>query len=111
MSPGKLYLALAIIAEVIGTTALKASDGFTKAGPAAITVTTYAASFYLLSLALREVPIGLAYAIWSGVGIVALTAIGAVAFRQTPDAAAVVGVGLIVAGVVVLNAFSKMSVH
>ncbi|MEL7028674.1 MAG: multidrug efflux SMR transporter [Pseudomonadota bacterium] len=107
----KLYLALAIISEVIASSALKASDGMTKIGPAALVVVGYGTSFYLLALVLRDIPIGIAYAIWAGLGIVLITAIGAVVFRQTPDLPAVIGIALIVAGVVVLNLFSKMEAH
>jgi len=101
------YLALAILAEVVGTSALKASNGFTVWTPSAVVVVAYAVSFYFLSLALRTIPVGVAYAIWSGVGIVLISAIGWVAFRQRLDAAALTGIALIIAGVAVINLFSS----
>ena len=104
-------LGVAIVSEVIGTTALKASEGFTRLGPSAITVVTYCLSFYLLSLTLKTLPVGIAYAIWSGVGIVLISAVGWLAFGQKLDLAAVVGLGLIIAGVLVVNLFSKSVGH
>ncbi|NJD33090.1 MAG: QacE family quaternary ammonium compound efflux SMR transporter [Gammaproteobacteria bacterium] len=106
-----LYLAIAILAEVIGTSALKASDGFRVPAPSAIVVVAYAISFYFLSLALRTIPIGLAYAIWSGVGIVIISLIGWALYRQALDAAAIAGIVLIVAGVLVINLFSRSMPH
>lgn len=97
----------AIIAEVIGTTALKASDGFSKLWPSLVTVVCYAAAFYLLSLAMRYVQMGVIYAIWSGVGIVLISLAGMILFGQKPDVPAVIGLSLIVAGVLVINLFSK----
>jgi len=101
------YLALAILAEVVGTSALKASNGFTVWAPSAVVAVAYAVSFYFLSLALRTIPVGVAYAIWSGVGIVLISTIGWVAFRQRLDAAALAGIGLIIAGVAVIHLFSS----
>jgi small multidrug resistance pump len=106
-----LYLTIAIIAEVIATTALKASDSFTRLYPALITVAGYAIAFYCLALTLRVIPVGIAYAVWSGVGIVAISIIGYIMFKQALDAAALIGIGLIVAGVLVLNLFSKSAAH
>lgn len=106
-----LYLTLAIIAEVIGTSFLKLADGFSKPIPSLITVLGYAAAFYFLSLTLRSIPVGVAYAIWSGVGIVLISLIAWLFMGQKLDAPAVLGMGLIVAGVVVLNVFSKVSAH
>jgi small multidrug resistance pump len=106
-----VYLAIAILAEVLGTSALKASNGFTLWRPSFIVVVAYGVSFYFLALALRTIPVGVAYAIWSGVGIVLISAIGWLAFRQALDAAAVVGMGLIVAGVIVINLFSGTMRH
>lgn len=106
-----LYLGLAIVAEVIATSALKASDEFTKVGPAIITVAGYAIAFYFLSLTLKVIPVGIAYAVWSGLGIVLISAIGVLVFRQPLDLAALVGLGLIIAGVVVLNLFSRSIPH
>ena len=106
-----VFLALAIIAEVTGTTALNMSQQFTKPVPSVVTVLAYAAAFYLLSLSLRTIPMGVAYAVWSGVGIVLIAVIGAVAFRQVPDLPAVIGMVLIIAGVLIINLMSRMSVH
>ncbi|SAK67579.1 small multidrug resistance protein [Caballeronia hypogeia] len=110
-SSAYLLLAIAIVAEVVATSALRASDGFTRALPAAIVVVGYGLSFYLLSLTLRALPVGVVYAVWSGAGIVLITLVAALLFKQVPDLPAMFGMGLIVAGVVVLNAFSKMSAH
>ena len=98
-----LPLALALSAEVIGTSALKASAGFSRPWPSAAVVAGYGTAFYFLSLALRQIPVGIAYAVWSGVGTVLITLIGVLAFRQKIDAAGVLGIALIVAGVLVLN--------
>jgi small multidrug resistance pump len=105
------YLGIAIVSEVFATSALKASDGFTRLWPSAATVVGYAIAFYFLALTLRVIPTGIAYAIWSGVGIVLISAVGWVWFRQALDLPALVGMGLIVAGVVVLNVFSKSVAH
>ena len=105
-----VYLGLAIIAEVIATSALKTSDGFSRLLPSLVVVVGYATAFYFLSLTLRTIPVGVAYAIWSGVGLTLITIIGWLAFKQALDAPAVLGMALIVAGVVVLNVFSKASV-
>ena len=107
----KLYLLLAIIAEVIGTSALKPSEGFTKLIPSGIVVVGYGTAFYLLSLVLKSLPVGIVYAIWSGVGIVLITIVGVFAFKQTLDTPAIIGMSLIVAGAVVLNLFSKTMIH
>ncbi len=102
---GWTYLALAIASEIAATSALKASDGMTRLGPAAISLTGYAIAFFCLSRSLQTIPLGVSYAIWSGVGIAVLTLIGVVFFRQTLGAADVIGTGLIVAGVLVLYMF------
>jgi small multidrug resistance pump len=104
-------LAIAILSEVIATSALKASDGFSRPIATAIVVVGYGISFYCLSLTLRTIPVGVTYAIWSGVGIVLITAIGWVLYRQMLDAPALAGMGLIVAGVLVINLFSKSVPH
>lgn len=104
-------LGVAIVTEVVATSALRASDGFTRLVPSLIVVAGYGLSFYLLSLTLRTLPVGIVYAIWSGAGIVLITAVAAFLFKQVPDLPAVLGMGLIVAGVVVLNVFSKVSAH
>lgn len=106
-----LYLAIAIVSEVIGTSALKASEQFTRPVPSLITLVAFASAFYFLSLTLRTMPVGIAYAIWSGVGIVLISLIALVLFGQKLDLPAVIGMGLIVAGVVVINAFSKSVAH
>ena len=106
-----LYLALAIIAEVVATTFLKLSDGFSKPLPSAVTVVGYAIAFYFLSLTLRNLPTGLVYAVWSGVGVVLIATIAWVFQSQRLDAAALWGMGLIVSGVVVINLFSSASPH
>jgi len=106
-----VYLAIAILAEVVGTSALKASNGFTVWQPSLIVVVGYGISFYFLSLALRTIPVGIAYAIWSGVGIVLISVIAWVFYRQALDAAAVVGIGLIIAGVCVIQLFSRAAPH
>lgn len=104
---GYAWLSIAIVSEVIATTALKASDGFSRAGPTVITAVGYGIAFYCLSHTMKTVPVGLSYAIWSGVGIVLITAISWVVFKQKLDAGALAGMGLIVAGVLVINLFSK----
>lgn len=105
------YLGVAIVAEVIATSALKASDGFTLLWPSVMTVLGYGVAFYFLALTLRVIPTGIAYAIWSGAGIVLISAIGWVWFRQALDLPAMIGMGLIVAGVLVVNLFSKSVGH
>ena len=106
-----VYLIIAVGFEVIGTTALKASDGFTRPGPTLLMAVSYAAAFYLLSLTMRSVPVGIIYALWSALGIVLITLIGWVYYRQVLDAPALVGLALIVAGVTVINLFSKAVAH
>jgi small multidrug resistance pump len=101
-----LYLILAIAGEVVGTTALKASDGFTRLGPSLLVVVGYAFAFYLLAQVLRTIPLGITYAIWSGVGVAAVTLIGWMVYGQRLDLPAILGIGLIVAGVLVLNLWS-----
>ena len=110
-STAYLFLGIAIVAEVGATTALKASDGFTRLAPSALVVAGYAVSFYFLSLTLRELPTGIAYAIWSGVGIVLISLLSWLVFRQRLDLPALLGMGLIMAGVIVINVFSKSSAH
>lgn len=102
-----IYLAAAITAEVTGTTALKFSDGFSALLPTAVVLVGYISSFYLLSLTLQELPIGLVYATWSAVGIVGAIAVGLVLFEETIDVAGIVGITLIIAGVAVLNLVSE----
>ena len=102
-----LYLFVAIVAEVVGTLALKATEGFTKLVPSLIVIAGYAVSFYFVGLALKSMSIGVAYAIWSGVGLALVAIAGMVLYKQLPDLAALVGILLILAGVVVINLFSK----
>lgn len=106
-----VYLALAIVLEVVATSALKASDGFTRLAPTILVALGYAGAFYCLSQALTAIQIGVAYAIWAGVGIALLTIVGALFFDETPDGPAILGILLIIAGVVVINVFSKASGH
>ncbi len=101
-----IYLTLAIGAEIIATTALKISGEFSRLWPSTVAATGYAISFYFLALTLRTIPVGVAYAIWSGVGIIAIALIGAIWFHQHLSTASMVGIGLIIAGVVVLQLFS-----
>lgn len=101
-----LYLAIAIVAEVVGTSALKATEGFTRLLPSLVVVIGYGTAFYFLSLTLKVIPVGIAYAIWSGVGVALITLIGWVLFKQRLDAPALAGLALIVAGVVVIHFFS-----
>ena len=98
-----LWLLLAIIAEVIGTTALKVSDGFRHVIPVLIVVAGYGVSFYAMSISLRSIPLGIVYAVWSGLGTVAIVLIGVVAFRESLDALKIGGIALIMVGVVLLN--------
>ena len=106
-----LILGFAICAEVIATSALKASEGFTRLFPSILVVVGYAISFYLLSLTLKVIPIGITYAIWSGLGVVLISLVAWYFYGQKLDLASVIGILLIVAGVMVLNLFSKVTVH
>lgn len=106
-----LYLAVAIGAEVIATTALRAAQGFTVLLPSAVSVVGYVVAFYFLSLTLKTMPVGIAYAIWSGVGIVLVSLAGWLIYKQVLDAPALIGMGLIMAGVIVINLFSKTAAH
>ena len=106
-----IYLAVAIIAEVAATTALKASEEFTRPIPSLIVIIGYGIAFYCLTLVLRTIPVGIAYAIWAGLGIVLIALVGAILFRQVPDLPAIIGMTLIVCGVVIVNVFSKTISH
>lgn len=106
-----LYLSIAILSEVIATSVLKAADGFTRLVPSLIVVAGYGCAFFFLSLTLRAIPLGIAYAVWSGVGLALVSVVGWFVYQQPLDTAALVGIGLIVAGVVVLNLFSKTIPH
>lgn len=106
-----LFLAIAIVAEVGATSALKASDEFTRFVPSLIVIVGYGVAFYFLTLVLRSIPVGIAYAIWAGMGIVLVALVGAALYKQIPDLPAVIGMGLIVAGVIVINVYSKTISH
>ena len=106
-----ITLLAAVIFETIGTTALQASQQFTKLVPVVIVVVSYSLAFYLLALTLKHMPVGILYAIWSGAGIVLIAIIGWVVFRQTLDLPAVLGMALILAGIVIIQLFSKTAVH
>jgi len=108
---GYVYLAFAIIAEVAATSALKASAEFTKWLPSLIVVVGYGISFYFVMLALRSIPLAIAYAVWSGVGLVLVAIVGGLLYKQVPDIPAIIGMGLIVLGVVVMHVFSKTVGH
>jgi len=102
-----VYLLLAILFEVVATSALKETEGFTRPGPTLFSLAGYGVAFYFLSLPMRSLPVGVVYAIWSGVGIVLITLIGRLLFRQPLDLPALLGIALIVAGVVIIHLFSE----
>ncbi len=106
-----LYLALAILAEVAATSALKASEEFTKIIPTMIVFVGYGIAFYCMTLVFRVLPIGITYAIWSGLGIVLVAIVGFIFYKQTLDIPAIIGMGLIISGVIVINVFSKAVNH
>jgi small multidrug resistance pump len=106
-----LYLSIAIAAEVIGTSFLKSAAGFTRLGPSVVVIVGYVVAFYFLSLTLKTMPVGIAYAVWAGAGTALIALIGWAFLAQSLDVAAIVGIGLIVAGVVVINAFSSSLSH
>jgi small multidrug resistance pump len=106
-----LALGIAIVAEVIGTSALKASAGFSRLGPSLLVIAGYAVAFWFLAFTLKRIPVGIAYAVWSGTGTVLITLIGVWLFRQRLDAAAMIGIALIIAGVLVLNLVSSAAAH
>jgi small multidrug resistance pump len=106
-----LYLAIAIVSEVIGTAALKASNEFTNLVPSLIVVAGYASAFYFLTLTLRTIPVGIAYAIWAGAGIVLICLVSWILYKQSLDTPAIIGVALIAAGVVLINGFSNSLHH
>ena len=108
---GYFYLAIAIVAEVIATSALKSSEEFSKLVPSLIVVIGYGIAFYFLSLVLKTIPVGIAYAIWSGMGVVLIALVGVVIFGERLDWPAILGMLLIVSGVFVLNVFSKSVSH
>ncbi|WP_148864670.1 DMT family transporter [Marinobacter fonticola] len=106
-----LFLAAAICFEVVATSALKASEGFSKLWPSVLVVAGYALAFYFLALTLRTIPVGIAYAIWAGTGVALITLIGWLFFSQTLDLAAIIGILFIVIGVLILNVFSQAAPH
>ena len=106
-----LFLSLAIVLEVVGSSFMKASDGFSKLLPTAITIVAYIACFFFLPQALKSIPLGIAYAIWGGLGIVLTAIISVVVFKQSLDIPAIIGIILIVTGVIVMNFFSKSAAH
>lgn len=109
--PGLAYLAIAIVGEVIATSFLRASAGFTQLVPTIVVVVGYGITFYFFSLALQTIPVGIGYAIWSGVGIVLVSIIAYFAYGQSLDLPALIGIALILAGVLVINLFSQSSAH
>ena len=106
-----LFLFFAILLEIIGTSALKISEQFTKPLPATVAIIAYITAFYFLSITLKTIPVGIAYAIWSGIGIVFISIIGVVYFKQSLDFPAILGLILIIAGVLIINLFSKSVSH
>jgi len=106
-----IYLAIAIVAEVVATSALKASEEFTKLFPSLIVIIGYGAAFYFLTLTLRTIPIGITYAVWAGLGIALVALAGAILYKQIPDLPAIIGMVLIIAGVVIIQGFSKTIGH
>ncbi len=109
--PAYLFLAIAILFEVVATSALNASQQFTKLWPSIVVIVGYGIAFFCLAHALKDIPVGIAYAIWAGVGIVLVAVIGAVIFKQMPDLPAIIGMVLIIAGVVIINVLSKTTGH
>lgn len=109
--PVYFILALAVLAETIGTTALQASQQFTRLGPSVVMVVAYGISFYLLSITLRTMPVGVVYALWSGLGIILIAAIGRIVFGQQLDLPALLGLGMIIAGIAVIHLFSAAAPH
>jgi small multidrug resistance pump len=105
------FLSIAIVSEVIATSALKSSNGFTQLWPSLVVIAGYGVAFFFLSLALHTIPVGVAYAIWSGAGIVLITLVAWLVLGQSLDVPAILGLALIVAGVIVLNVFSKTTVE
>lgn len=106
-----MYLTMAIVAEVIATTMLKASEGFTRLWPSLLVVLGYGVAFWGLSMVVKNMPLGIVYAIWSGMGIVLVSVAAVFVYQQKLDWPAIVGMGLIIAGVLVINLLSKATVH
>ena len=106
-----LYLAFAIVSEVIGTSALKASNEFTKLIPSLIVLVGYSLAFYFMTLTLRTIPLGITYAIWSGAGIVLVAVVGVIIYKETPDLPAIIGMSFIILGIMIMHFFSKTVGH
>lgn len=106
-----VFLLIAIVSETVATSALKSSEGFSRLWPSVLVVAGYSAAFYFLSLTLRTIPVGIAYAIWSGVGVVLIAIAGWLIHGQRLDAPALIGMAMIVSGVIVMNVFSSASAH
>ena len=106
-----VYLVFAVLAETIGTSALQASQQFTRFWPSVLVVVSYSISFYLLAVTLQYMPVGVVYAFWAGLGIVCIAAIGYVVFGQKLDLPAVIGMAMIIGGIVVIQIFSKVAPH
>ncbi|PXX48639.1 MULTISPECIES: SMR family transporter [Aquitalea] len=111
MNNAWMFLAVAILSEVVATSSMKLTEGFTRLGPSLVTAIGYMISFYMLSLTLRHVPVGVVYAIWSGVGIVLVSLVAWQLYGQKLDVPAMIGIGMIMGGVLVLNLFSKSASH
>ena len=106
-----LFLGIAIFSEVVATSALKASEGFSKTTPSMLVLVGYGLAFYFLSLTLKTIPVGIAYAVWSGLGIIGVSIIGLLVFKQKLDFPALLGIGFILTGVLIMNVFSKSVAH
>lgn len=106
-----IFLLIAISGELVGTSALKSAEGFTKIGPSIVSVLGYVVAFYFLSLTLKDIPVGIAYALWSAIGIILVSIIGYFMYDQKLDTPAMIGIGFIVVGVVIMNLFSKSISH
>ncbi|MBW2215473.1 MAG: multidrug efflux SMR transporter [Deltaproteobacteria bacterium] len=111
MKVAYVHLGIAIVAEVVATSALKASAGFSQLIPSILVIGGYALAFYMLSIVVESIPVGIAYAVWAGVGVVLVAIAGAIVYRQIPDLAAIIGMALIVAGVVVMHLYSNSIGH
>lgn len=111
MNQAYVWLGIAIVAEVVATSALKASAEFTRLWPSVLVVVGYCGAFYMLSIVVRTIPIGIAYAIWAGVGVVLVAVVGAIVYRQLPDLAAIAGMLMIAGGVAVMHLYSRTMPH
>ncbi|MCF4099089.1 DMT family transporter [Maritalea mediterranea] len=111
MPQGYIYLAIAILGEVVATSALKAANGFSETLPSILVVIGYGVAFYYLSLSIKTIPLGISYAIWSGVGVAAVSVVGWVYYKQALDLAALIGMAMILGGVLVIHLFSNTAAH